>query len=321
MRYRIILFVLVLTSLFLLGLFHPVHGQYREYYFYGKVVDPQKEPVAGVVISLRDMNTSRSYTVKTNKKGEFKLAGLPHGIYKVTFKKEGYALKEDEWRFTTIQDRMQKVEIPTITLVTETQLQETFRLKELEGIFKEAQEKIRREDYDGAIAMLKDVLAKDPEETNALFLLGMSFSKKKMYTEAIEALVQVVQLVPNFAPAQFELAICYQNHGDKEKALEHYRKTLELDPNNPDAAYNAGLILFEQNQVEEALALFEKAVSLRPDDPAYLEMAGRCEIHQGNLVKAIEYLEKAKTRYSNQERVRFLEDLIAKLKEQIKKKS
>jgi len=319
MKYHFKRCVLILISFFFLTQFLPLHGQYREYFFYGKIVDPKKEPLAGVEILLRDVDTSRSYSVKTNKKGEFKLAGLPHGIYKVTFTKEGYALKEDEWRFSTKQDKIQKVEIPTVTLVTETQLQETLRLKELEGIFKEAQEKVRQGDYDGAIAIMKDVLAKDPEETNALYLMGMSYSKKQMYTEAIESLTKVVQLVPDFPPAQFELAICYQNQGDEDKALEHYQKTLKLDPNNPDAAYNAGFILFGQDRVEEALALFEKAVSLRPDDPAYLEMTGRCEIHQGNLVKAIEHLEKAKTGYSDPEKVQFLEDMIVKLKEQIKK--
>ncbi|MFB0564691.1 MAG: tetratricopeptide repeat protein [Candidatus Aminicenantaceae bacterium] len=319
MRYRIHRCVLVLIALFFLAQFHPVHSQYREYYFYGKVLDPQKEPLADVEILLQDVETSRSYSVKTNKRGEFKLAGLPHGIYKVTFKKEGYALKEDEWKFTTRQDTMQKVEIPPVTLVSETQLQEAMRLKEMEGVVKEATEKIRQRDYDGAITMLKDVLAKDPKDPNALYLIGLSYSKKQMYTEAIEALTQVVQLAPNFPPAQFELAICYQNLGDQDRALEHYMKTLELDSNNPDAAYNAGLVFFGQNRMDEALALFEKAVSLRPDDPAYLEMAGRCEIHQGDLVKAIGYLEKAKTGYSDTEKVKFLEELIAKLKEKIKK--
>jgi tetratricopeptide (TPR) repeat protein len=319
MKYHIKRCVLILISFIILGQFLPLHGQYREYFFYGKIVDPQNEPLAGVAILLRDVDTSRSYTVKTNKKGEFKLAGLPHGIYKVTFKKEGFALKEDEWRFSTPQDRMQKVEIPTVTMVTETQLQETLRMKELEGVFKEAQEKIRQGDHDGAIAILKDVLAKEPEDTNALYLLGLSYSKKQMYAEAIEALTQVVRLVPDFPPAQFELAVSYQNRGDKDKALERYQKTLELDPENPNAAYNAGLILFGQNRMDEALIRFKKAVSLKPDDPAYLEMAGRCEIHQGNLMKAIEHLEKAKTGYSDPEKIQFLEDLIAKLKEQIKK--
>ncbi|MFZ2054204.1 MAG: tetratricopeptide repeat protein [Candidatus Aminicenantales bacterium] len=319
MRYRIPRSILVLIALFVLAQFHPVHGQYREYYFYGKVLDPQKEPLADVEILLRDVETSRSYSVKTNKNGEFKLAGLPHGIYRVTIEKEGYAPKEDEWRFTIRQDTMQKVEIPPVTLVSEVELQKAMRLQEMQGEIKEAFEKIRQRDYDGAIAMLKSALAKDPKDPNALYLIGMSYSKKQMYPEAIEALTKVVQLAPKFPPAQFELAICYQNQGDKDKALEFYRKTLDLDPNNPDAAYNAGLILFGENRVDEALAFFEKALGLKPGDSAYLEMAGRCYINGGDFPKAIEYLEQAKLGLTDQERLEFLEGLISKLKEEIRK--
>ncbi len=319
MKYRISQRLLLLITLFILALLHPLHGQYREYYFYGKVLDPKKEPLVDVEILLRDVETSRSYSVKTNEKGEFKLAGLPHGIYKVTFKKEGYAPKEDEWRFTTPQNTMQKVEIPPVTLVSEVELQEALRLKELQGAVKEAAEKLRQKDYDGVVTMLKDVLANDPKDANALYLVGMSYSKKQMYPAAIEALSQVVQLAPKFPPAQFELAICYQNQGENDKALEHYQKALELDPNNSDAAYNAGLILFGENRVDEALALFENALKLRPDDPAFLEMAGRCHINRGDFAKAIEYLERAKSSLTDQERVQFLESLIAKLKEEIKR--
>ncbi len=319
MRYCFRICLFVVTAFFIMSQFYPLFAQYREYYFYGKVVDPQKQPLADVEITLRDVETSRSYTVETNEKGEFKLAGLPHGIYAVTFKKEGYALKEDEWRFVEPQPRMKKVEIPTVTLVTETQLQEAIRLKELEGVLKEAQDKIREGDYDGAINMLQDVLTGAPQDSNALYLIGICYSKKQMCAEAIDALSQVIQLVPNFPPARFELAVCYQSQGDLDKALEQYQKTLELDPSNPDAAYNAGLILFSQNRIGEALPFFEKAVNLKPDDPAYLEMAGRCEIHQGNLEKAVEYLEKAKAGYTDQEKINFLDDLISKLKEQIKK--
>lgn len=319
MKYRIPLVMLVLTTLFILVQLHPLHGQYREYYFYGKVLNPKKEPLADVEIMLRDIETSRSYNVKTNKKGEFKLAGLPHGVYRVIFKKEGYAQKEDEWRFTTRQNTMQKVEIPPVTLVSEVELQEALRLKEMQGAVKEAAEKLTQKDYDGVITMLKDVLAKDPKDANALYLVGMSYSKKQMYPEAIEVLTRVVQLAPKFPPAQFELAICYQNQGENDKALEHYQKTLELDPNNSDAAHNAGLILFGKNQVDEALALFERALELRPDDPSFLEMAGRCHINRGDFARAIEYLEKAKSGLADQERIQFLESLIAKLKEEIKK--
>jgi tetratricopeptide (TPR) repeat protein len=297
----------------------PGLAQFREYYFHGKVLDTQKNPLEGVEVALRDVDTSRSYSVKTNKKGEYRLAGLPHGTYKVVFKKEGYATKEDEWRFQTPQLNIQKTEIPDVVLVSLAQVRKQEELKEIQGVVKEAGEKIRQRDFDGALALLQRALEKDPQDVNALYFLGLSYSRKKMYPEAIEALTRVTQSSPKFAPACFELAICYQQQNDIDKALEFYQKTLGLDPNNPDAAYNSGLILFGRNRVEEALALFEKALSLRPDDPAYLEMAGRCYINQANYPKAIECLEKAKAKYTDSDKVKFLDDLIMKLKEQIKK--
>jgi tetratricopeptide (TPR) repeat protein len=313
---RVVPCLIVLAGL---TLFTPAYGQYREYYFYGRVLDIQKNPLPGVDITLRDVVTSRSYSVKTNAKGEFKFAGLPHGVYTVVFKKEGYAPKEDEWRFETPQDTMQKVEIPPVTLVSEEQVKEAQRLKEMQGIVKEAADKISEKDFDGAIALLRTALEKDPNDVNARYLLGLSYARKKMFPEAIDALSQVVQSNPKFPPAHFELAVCYQQEEELDKALELYRKTLELDPNNADAAYNSGLILFRQNRIDEALVFFEKALSLRPDDPVYLEMAGRCYINQAHFEKAMEYLEKAKAGYTDQERIKFLDDLIAKLKEQIKK--
>ncbi len=102
----------------------PVLGQYREYYISGKVVDTQKTPLEGVEITLRDAISSRSYSMKTKKDGEFKFVGLPRGDYKVVFKKDGYAVKEDEWKLLTPQAKMEKVEIPPVIMATEELVQQ-----------------------------------------------------------------------------------------------------------------------------------------------------------------------------------------------------
>jgi tetratricopeptide (TPR) repeat protein len=95
---------------------------------------------------------------------------------------------------------------------------------------------------------------------------------------------------------------------------------MDLDPSNPDTPFNSGLVLFELNRVDEALACFEKTLSMKPADPASLEMAGRCYINRANFEKAIDYFEKAKAGYAaDPEKIKFLDDLITKLKEQIKK--
>jgi superkiller protein 3 len=113
--------------------------------------------------------------------------------------------------------------------------------------------------------------------------------------------------------------LSYQEQEEWAKALDFYAKAIELDPKSVESFYNRGLILFEQNRVEESLVEFEKALEIKPDDPEFLEMAGRCYIHQADFKKAIDYLEKAKLNSPDQTKIEFLEDLVSKLREQIKK--
>jgi tetratricopeptide (TPR) repeat protein len=297
----------------------PGFGQYREYVFFGQVVDTQKNPLPGVAIFLRDIVTSRSYSLKTDKKGGFKFAGLPHGVYKVTFNKDGYATKEDEWKFETPQDILQKVKIPPVTLVSQAQVREVETMKEMQAEVKVAAEKMRLGNFDDALAMTRKVLEKDPKDANALYLTGLIYVKKKMWAEAVPPLLEVTELSPKFPAAYYQLGFSYQQLKETEKALLLYTKAMELDPANPDAAYNSGLILFGFNRVDEALAMFEKAIALKTDDAEFLEMAGRCYINKADFPRALEYLEKAKSASTDPDKVKFLDDFIAKLKEQIKK--
>jgi len=302
--------------LFLAG---PAFGQYREYYIVGKVVDPQKNPVEGVEITLRDTVSSRSFSMKTKKGGEFKFVGLPRGDYKVVFKKDGYAVKEDEWKLLTPQAKMEKVEIPPVVMATEELVKQVERLKEAEAGVKSGADKIRLGDYDGALAALKTVLEKNPDDPNALYLSGMAYLRKDMVPEASAAFLKVTELSPKFAAAHYQLGVCYQRQGQPEKALEAYQKSIDLEPSNSDVLYNTGLVLFGLGRIDEALPRFEQALVQRPDDPAYLEMAGRCYINKADFPKAVDYLEKAKAGTTDPDRIKFLEELIATLKAQIKK--
>lgn len=311
----------LLFAIFFVFVWGSLGGQYREYYVYGKVVDTEKKPIPGVAISLRDEATSRSYKTKTDKKGEFKLAGLPHGLYRVAFSKEGYQTFEDKWELQTPQDRMQKVEIPTIVLATLKQVQELEVARESRADFEEATEKIRQGDFDGAAAALDRMLARNPDDANAHYLRGMVFFKKNMLAEAVAEFLRTSELAPTFSGAYHQLGLIYQQQGEKEKALEYYARAAEVDPRSADSLYNAGLILFGMSRIAEALEAFGKALAIRPDDPELLEMAGRCSIHQADFGKALELLEKARKLSTDPEKIKFLDQLITKLKEQIKSSS
>jgi tetratricopeptide (TPR) repeat protein len=296
----------------------PALAQQREYFIRGRVVDTKKQPVPGVQIRLLDVATSRAYNIKTDKEGVFKFAGLPHGVYEATFTCEGYAPKKDEWKFETPQDTMQRVEVPDVVLVSQAQVEEVQVLKETEAGIKEAAERLRQADPDGAIAQLHVLLQKRPDDVNALFLLGLSYVRKQMHREALASLTRVTELSPGFAGAYFEIGVCQRELGDVPKALEAYEKALQLDPSNADAAYNVGLILFETGRIDEALARFEQGLVLKQADPDLLDMAARCYIHQAKFDRALELLETARAAATDPARAAFLDELVAKVKAQMK---
>jgi tetratricopeptide (TPR) repeat protein len=297
----------------------PSHGQYREYYIYGKIVDSENKPLEEVELDFRDILSSRRYKIQADEKGEYKLVGIPHGIYNVAISKDGYRTQNLEWDFSATQDRMQKIEMQTIVMVSEEKIQQIERAKQAQEEFNEAREKIGQGDFDGAIEILKKMIMDNPDDANAHYLLGVSYQRKKQFPEAIVEFEKTTKLSPSFSGVYHQLGLIYQEQQEWIKALEFYAKAIELEPKSVESFYNRGLILFEQNRVEESLVEFEKALEIKPEDPEFLEMAGRCYIHRADFKKAIEYLEKAKLNSSDQTKIEFLDDLVSKLREQIKK--
>ena len=302
------------TALGALLLAAPAPAQYREYYVQGRVVDTQKAPIAGVEVRVLDASTSRSYRARTDAKGVFKLAGLPHAVYAVTFTRDGYTSFQDEWKLEAAQSTMKKVDQPDVVLAPVAPVQQGQSPKETDSEVKEAAERIRQGDPDGAIALMKGLLEKKPEEVNALFLLGVGYARKQMYREALDPLTKVTEANPDLARAWFELGSCHRKLGDAAKALEAYEKNLQLDPANADGMYNCGLILFETGRIDEALARFQQGLALKPADPDLLDMAGRCYVHQQKWDRAVELLEKARAATSDPAKAAFLDELVRKIK-------
>lgn len=308
----------IATACWTLVLASPSWAQYREYYVRGKVVDVQKQPIPEVEIQLRDLETSRTYHMKTGRDGTYKFAGLPHAVYEVTMTKAGYPPTKLEWKLVTPQETMQRVEMPDIVLAPQQRVRKDDQVKDAEAGVKQAAEMIRQGDLDGAIALLRGLLEKDPKDPTALFYLGLSYTAKKMYNEAIGAFTQVTEQTSRFPAAYFELGVCYRGLGDLPKALEAYDKGLELDPANADGLYNSGLILFETNRIDEALARFESGLASNPEDPEILEMVGRCYIHQAKFDTALGHLEKARARSTDPGKQKVLDQLIGTLRSRVR---
>jgi tetratricopeptide (TPR) repeat protein len=282
------------------------------------VVDPGKAPLAGVDVRLLDAATSRQYRVRTGTDGTFKLAGLPHGVYRATFEKAGYAVRQDEWRFETPQDTMQKVDVPDVVLAPAAAAEEARARAEAVPVVKEAAERLRANDAEGAIARLRPILENNPGDAHARFLLALAYGRTGQHAEAADALAEVTRLTPSFAGAHFQLGVERGALGQTALALEAYDRALGLEPGHADAAYNSGLILFGAGRIEEAEARFRRGLEARPGDADLHEMVARCALHSARFAEAVEHLEKAAAAAGDPEKRQRLERLLAEARAQVR---
>jgi outer membrane protein len=79
------------------------------------------------------------------------------------------------------------------------------------------------------IALLREVLAEDPQNESALFNMGMLSIQSGQYDRAIERLQQLTDVNPGHLQAQLLLGVAYMNSGNKKKAREQFEKVKEMD--------------------------------------------------------------------------------------------
>jgi cytochrome c-type biogenesis protein CcmH/NrfG len=88
------------------------------------------------------------------------------------------------------------------------------------------------------IRMLREVLAEDPKNEQALFNMGMLSIQSGQYDRAIERLEQLIQVNPKHIQGQLLLGVAYVNKGDRSKARQQFEKVKKLD-NDPSVQATA----------------------------------------------------------------------------------
>ncbi len=82
------------------------------------------------------------------------------------------------------------------------------------------------------ITLLREVLAKDPQNELALFNMGMLSIQSGQYDRAINRLEELVKINPAHIQGQLLLGLAWMNSGNKEKAREQFEKVKKMD-NDP----------------------------------------------------------------------------------------
>lgn len=136
--------------------------------------------------------------------------------------------------------------------------------------------------------LYRAAIAAEPDNAEALSLLGTLCHQSGRQDEAVDLLQRAIALKP-------DQPTWYANLGLALRALERYpegadalRHALDLRPDYPEAWSNLGLVQHQMSQFEEAIASFGKAIGLRGNVPGFHVNLGATYLQVEDYEKAEE---------------------------------
>jgi len=143
-----------------------------------------------------------------------------------------------------------------------------------------------------AETIYREILSKDPNNPEALNLLGVLADQAGQKETAINLIKKAIDFKPGFSNAYNNLGFTLQSLGRLDEATENYQKAISFNPELVEAYYNLGNTLKESGNVNESVNSYKKAIALKPD---YIQ--AYCNL--GNLLSELGILDEALLTFQN----------------------
>jgi protein O-GlcNAc transferase len=120
---------------------------------------------------------------------------------------------------------------------------------------------------DLAARSYRRVLETEPENPDALHLLGMVVLAQGDPEAAIELIDTAAAIAPNRATILFHLGEARRAAGRLTDSLAAFEATLEIEPSDTAALFHVGSLLVALDRPDDAVPVFLKATALSPRSP------------------------------------------------------
>jgi predicted O-linked N-acetylglucosamine transferase (SPINDLY family) len=146
---------------------------------------------------------------------------------------------------------------------------------------------------DQAEELYRLILGAEPDEPDALEMLGALLSQRGNHDEGLGLIERAIKLRPDAADYHSNRGLVLFAMGLLDLAADAYHKALELRPNSPEALYNLGNVLKRRNQIDEAIACYRQALALKPDEASAHCNLGGALLRKDLLPEAIASFRRA----------------------------
>jgi tetratricopeptide (TPR) repeat protein len=120
--------------------------------------------------------------------------------------------------------------------------------------------------FDEAANTIEDIRATEPENLDALMMLGKVLRAQKKFDEAMEIYKEVTTIDLKYAPATFERAEVYLEQGKVKWAEQFYKRALEQDPTMALAMLGLAKVALVYKNRGVYLEFLDKAEAMDPQN-------------------------------------------------------
>lgn len=161
------------------------------------------------------------------------------------------------------------------------------------GLFEQAQRYHRAREFAEAERLYRAVLAKEPDHSAALAMLGLVMYQRGQLPQAAELMHRAAALAPDKPATLHNLCEVLRKLGRHAEAIETGRRAAALMPDSPDVRFNLANALRDAGQREEACARYQEALRLKPDHASAHFNLGQMRLEQGQFREAMESFRRA----------------------------
>ena len=149
-----------------------------------------------------------------------------------------------------------------------------------------------------ALRRLGNIVVTNPEDVDALSVLGDLQRTDKQYDAAAETYTKAIDAVGGEAPGHWRYyyvrGIAYERAKQWDKAEADFKKALELNPDQPQVLNYLGYSWVDQGvNLIPALDMIERAVAASPNDGYIIDSLGWAYYRLGRYEEAVATLEAA----------------------------
>jgi tetratricopeptide (TPR) repeat protein len=141
--------------------------------------------------------------------------------------------------------------------------------------------------------LYQQILQMDPNQVDALHLLGLIAGQTGRDNLAVDYLTAALCLKPGFAEAHNNLGTVFNLQGKLPEAVASFRQAVRFKPDYAEAHNNLGIALQAQGKLAEGVSSLQEAVRFKPDHAVAHHNLGLALQTQGRLEEAVASYQQA----------------------------